>query len=159
MDELLKIAFGLAFFAFVFFGKVTAFAPYLILLIGKSSRMQTLWAAALTGALIDALSPSTFFGLHTLTYLLTILFIIPFRHFFFVDKLQGMFSYVALFAIIETTLSYVGAGMPFPISGQALLTEWIMMPLFDGLYAILWFSTPLLLYTHVKRLYMRFKYG
>jgi hypothetical protein len=57
--------------------------------------------------------------------------------------------YTALISWIATLL-YIGVFFLFDrrihFSGRWWLTEWLCLPLFDGIYALLWFTGPLALY-------------
>ena len=98
------------------------------------------------------------FGLYALN--LTVVTFLFYRlRIYFIDKPIGLASYTIILSLATTLFSRIlfslyGKSLPLTFKGVA--TDFLLMPLADGLYAILCFSLPLILYRFGKELYSRF---
>lgn len=145
------------FFALTPLFPVLPFSPYLAILYRRSEWIKALWVSALCGFVLDLLSTSPF-GLHALQMLLVTLLLYRLR-IYFVDKPIGLASYTALISLAWTLLSRFSlilydSSLPFTFKG--LITDFILMPLGDALYAFLFFSCPFILYQLLRKLYFHF---
>ncbi len=145
------------FFALTSILPVLPFSPYLAILFRRSQLTKALWISALCGLILDLLSVSPF-GIHALTMTLTTACIFRFRV-YFIDKPIGLASYTALISLALTifsrlTLIFYDSGLPFTFKG--FVTDFLLLPVGDALYALLCFSYPLILYRLLRKLYFRF---
>jgi len=145
------------FFALTSFFPILPFSPYLAILYRRSEWIKALWIATLCGFILDLLSTSPF-GLHALQMLVVTICLYRFR-IYFVDKPIGLASYTALISLASTLFSRLSliiydSGLPFTFKG--LITDFILMPLADALYAFLFFSCPLIFYQLLRKLYFHF---
>lgn len=136
---------------------VFSFSPYLAILYRRSAWIKALWISTLCGLILDFLSVSPF-GLHALQMVLVTTLLYRLRV-YFVDKPIGLASYTTLISLAATLFSrffliFYGPGLPFTLKG--LITDFIVMPLGDALYAFLFFSCPLIFYRLLQKIYFRF---
>ena len=145
------------FFSLSSFTSVLAFSPYLAILYRRSGWIKALWIATLCGLILDLLSTSPF-GLHALQMLLVTIFLYRLR-IFFVDKPIGLASYTALISLTSTLFSrfaLIVCDLPLPFTLKGFLTDFILMPIGDALYAFLFFSCPFILCQLLRKLYFYF---
>lgn len=124
------------------------------LLYNRKPFIFSLWASFGCGFLIDLVSTEPRLGLYAINFALTTLALYPQRRHFFEDKELSLSFFTALISTVSTLVHLVllqifGKGIPFKLS--SLFTDLILMPLFDGLYAFLWFTSPLKLYTYGQK--------
>ncbi len=143
--------FGTALFPHI---KFTAFAPFLALLYNKKSFSSSLWISALCGLSLDLLSSERLLGLYALSYSLTTLLAFKQKRHFFEDKPLALSLFTLLISVISTLCQILLISIfdrSLPLSGKLFLTDIILMPMVDALYAFLWFSCPMMLYLHIQR--------
>ncbi len=132
-----------------------AFSPFLSLSLLKNSRAQALALSLLAGMLMDLISNDPM-GLHALNYVLVtaLLFKIK-RHFLYEDPFH--FSLVtAIFSSLSTVFQLLLLFLfdrRVALQGRWILTDVLGMPVMDGLYAFVWFTAPLALYSRLKQLW------
>lgn len=137
--------------------KLIAFAPFLAFLYSRMSLPQSLWIATLCGLIYDLLSSEFIFGLHAINYSLTTLVCYKQkRH--FADKALALCLYTLLISTVYSLLQVLlicifDRGLP--LSGKWALTDLLLMPLADSVYAWIWFHCPIRLYLHLKKVGMR----
>ena len=128
------------------FAKLTFFAPFIVLLIYKKSRVEILSYSLIIGFILDLLSSQTPFGFWIINYWASAWLLRFFKPFYFEDKFLTLPLLTLFFAQIST-LIYVFAMNFFFLKVQLSLswvfTDLILYPIFDGCYAILVFSIPL----------------
>ncbi|MCB1081981.1 MAG: hypothetical protein KDK63_02430, partial [Chlamydiia bacterium] len=76
-----------------------------------------------------------------------------------VDKPIGLASYTAILSLSTTLLSrllFSLYGSRLPLTFKGVATDFLLMPLVDSLYAVAFFSLPLIGYRFGKKLYYRF---
>jgi hypothetical protein len=156
----LIIPFLLALVAHLYGGIFTAplhliaFAPFFAISMQRLSLLGTLWTAALTGLLVDMTSSWLRFGFFALSYTLTCWIAYKQRKHFFEDQAISLSLYTAFISCLSSTvqLALLAFGPSrLPLDLPFLATDLLLMPLVDGLYAFLWFTCPLQLYTLIKR--------
>jgi len=134
------------------------FVPFLLMAFGRFSFTRSLYLAALTGLMIDLFTLETPLGFYALSDVTTTCLLYRFRH-FFVEKGLGLSGFTAFFSTISTGVQkilFLFFGIALPFTWQGALTDFLLMPLFDGCYAFLWFSCPLLLYHFMRKQWFRF---
>lgn len=136
---------------------LTFFAPFLAMVYYRHSMIGSLWIAAGCGIFIDLLS-SILLGIYTLNYVAISFFLFRYR-IYFVEKPMGLASLTFIFSILSTLVTrifflFVGITLPFTLKGG--LTDFLLLPLVDGVYALLFFSCPLILYRLARRQWFRF---
>ncbi len=119
------------------------------------SSKNALWTAFLLGCFLDAIQYTPLFGMLGLCFLLTQIFLLRLRQFFFQDLLSTLFILTFLFSSISTLLKGVfilllGFSNPFTISW--ILSDVLFMPCVDAIYAFICFSMPI---TWLQRRRMR----
>lgn len=137
---------------------ILAFAPFLAIVYNRQAFIPSLWTAALTGLIVDLLSASLPFGIHALNYTLTTALLYRYRH-YFVDKPIGLALFTGVFSLLSTTfrcLLLLLFGSDLPLNPLGLATDFLLMPLLDGLYALLCFSFSILLYQFLRKQWFRF---
>lgn len=114
----------------------------------------SLWISALCGFIIDLLSSQYRFGIYGLNYCLTALFIYHQNRHFFEDKPLALSLYTAAVSCTSTVLQIIllyAFDKTLPFTLKLAITDLIGMPLVDAVYAFLWFTCPVRLYYHIKR--------
>ncbi|GEM_PF-360239 len=150
------IATFFAFFGTALFPQVKffAFSPFLALLYNRTHFHTSLWIASLCGLMVDLLSSEFRLGIHALSYCLATFLLYQQKKHFFEDKLLALSIFTLLIgstaSIIELLLISI-FDRALPLSMGMFLTDLILMPLFDAVYAFLCFCCPILLYLHVKK--------
>lgn len=150
------LALSAALFGNVFLPhiKLIAFAPFLAIVFTRKTFVASLWLACLSGLVIDLLSSQLRFGLHSLNYCLTAILIFHQKRNFFEDKPTALSLYTALVScassVIQLFLIYAfDTGLNF--SWMLMITDLILMPLTDGVYAFLWFVLPIKGYKFLQK--------
>ncbi len=132
-----------------------AFSPFLALLYNNTSFIKSLWMASLCGLIIDLLSSEFRFGVHALNYCLTTLLLYKQKKHFIEDKALALSLFTVIISIVSTPLQFFlisTFGRALPLSGKLILTDLMIMPVADAVYAFLWFTCPLKLYAHIKKI-------
>lgn len=136
------------------------FAPYLILCLYKSSMRAILWNSVACGAILDLFSSSPHFGLTAVNYTLTAVLLYPQRLNFFVDKISTLPLMTSFFSLLSTLLHLLlllCVGHPRSLHFHMIFTDFIAMPIADGLYALLCFTLPAHSYHFTKKSLQKLK--
>ena len=153
--------FALALFATLFgsalFPKLhlSTFAPFLAIVYHVTPFSKALWIALGCGTILDLLSSEVRFGVYALNFVLITLLLYSQKKHFFEDKALGLSLFTTLIAAASTFLQFVLAhlfdrGIPF--SSSVVGFDVLLMSAVDGLYAFLWFTCPLKIYTYIKKM-------
>jgi rod shape-determining protein MreD len=143
--------FGTALFPHL---KLLAFSPFLALLYNRLSFQNSLWIASLCGLVIDLLSSEFRLGVHALNYCTTTLFLYKQKRHFFEHKPLALSLFTSLISAVSTILQLLLISVfdrALPLSGKLLVTDLALMPLCDAFYAFIWFSCPMMLYSHIRK--------
>ncbi len=133
------------------FIKLNFFAPFLAMVYYVSPFSKALWISVGCGYLLDLISSEFRFGIYSLTWVLTTLVLFSQKKHFFEDKPVAFSIFTGVISAVSTALQIVlihlfDRGIPFSI------LDVIVMPIIDGMYAFLWFTCPLRLYTYIKKI-------
>jgi rod shape-determining protein MreD len=134
--------------------RLLAFAPFLGLLYNQTSFVKSLWLASLCGLAIDLLCSEFRLGIHALNYCLTTLLLYKQKRHFFEDKPLALSLFTVPISIVSTLLQVFLISIfdhALPLSGKLLVTDLMIMPLADAIYAFLWFTCPMMLFIHIKK--------
>lgn len=145
------------FFSLTSLIPVIAFAPFLIIAYYRYSLIGCLWAAAGCGLILDLLS-NTPFGIFTLNYVGVTFLLFRYR-IYFVEKPIGLASLTLIFSILFSLITKIFFslyGISLPLTFMGIATDFLVMPLLDGVYSLLCFSFPLILYRLARRQWFRF---
>jgi rod shape-determining protein MreD len=132
-----------------------AFSPFLALLYNNTHFIKALWIASLCGLIIDLLSSEFHFGVHALNYCLTTLLLYKQKKHFVEDRALALSLFTVIISIISTLLQFFLISIfdrALPLSGKLILTDLMIMPMADAAYAFIWFTCPLKLFTHIKKI-------
>ncbi len=132
---------------------VLAFAPFLALVCLLRKFSHAVLFSTIAGLLLDLFSQEKF-GFHALVYASVSALCFRWKKRFSVETPMQFSMYTALVSLVCTTLHITllflfDRRIPFP--GRWWMTEWLCLPLFDGAYALLWFTGPLALYRELRR--------
>jgi rod shape-determining protein MreD len=144
--------FGTAFLPHV---RLLAFSPFLALLYNRSNFTAALWISSLCGLAVDLLSSEFRLGIYALNYSLTTLLLYKQKRHFFEDKPLALSLFTLLISVVSTILQLLLISIfdrALPLSGKLLITDLIIMPIADAIYAFLWFSCPMMLFLHIKKI-------
>lgn len=154
--NLLYPSFFLALFATLFFPflNLSTFAPFLAMLYPRASFIKSTWIAFLCGTILDLLTAYSHLGIYGLNFVLTTAILYKQKKHFFEEKSIALSLFTFLIAATSTLLQLLllnifeqGVG----VSWQIVLVDVLLLSILDGLYAFLWFTSPLRLYTHMRK--------
>lgn len=137
--------------------RLLPFAPLLAHLTVRTGKAPPYATAALCGLLFDLFTAGTRFGFTSLIALLATLSLFFFRRILFADRLLSLPLHTALFSSLFTFFSlilYPFFHTPPPFSLYFFLHEITLPPLVDGLYALLFFTLPTLLWQKGKKAFL-----
>jgi rod shape-determining protein MreD len=130
------------------------FAPFLIIAAYQKPLPICIWLAFLSGFCIDILSADTHIGIYSFSFCLALFFIYPQKRNFFADSLTTLpimtFFFSSLSSIFLGVLLY-NIEMINIFSWGWALTDLLIMPMADGLYAFCIFILPALLVGKPRR--------
>ena len=132
------------------------FAPFLAFLLTKHEFSKALWLSAFAGLTIDLYTTALPLGAHTLLYTLTVSLLYFYRHLFFFDKKGALALLTALVSMTATLLEiflFSFFNEEVRIGPLGLVTNVVVMPLVDALYALLFFWLPMEAYNFGKRIW------
>lgn len=154
-DKSLRLAFLAAIALtlltpFVFPGlKIHYFIPCIVLLFYQKSFVACLWGSLTSGLFLGLLSAPTMLGLYAINYTLTTALLYGQRKHFFADSVSTLplmtFFYSAVSAAIEAVLFNLFDTGP-KISAPWMLTDLLILPAVDALFAFSAFILPFLLF-------------
>lgn len=156
----LFIPFVLALFATVMgsalipFVRLSTFSPFLGIVYHVSSFSKSIWIALGCGLILDLLSSELKFGLYGLNFVFITLLLYSQKKHFFEDKPLGLALFTALISSVSTIVQLLLAhlfdrGIPF--SSGIVGIDAVLLSFVDGIYAFLWFTCPMRLYTYIKK--------
>jgi rod shape-determining protein MreD len=131
-----------------------AFAPFLAIVYQRKRFAASLWYALISGFIIDLFTSEFRLGIFALNYLLTTLLVYRQKRYFFGDKSLSLFLFTALISSVSSTLQlllFTLFAKKVELSGKLIVCDLILMPLLDAVYAFLWFTCPMKLYTHLQK--------
>jgi cell shape-determining protein MreD len=138
------------------------FSCWLSLIILKSKKStdlwKILWLASLAGLFTDLFSDHPF-ALHAITYCLASLFLYRFKNHFLYEKPFHLSLFTTLISFVCTHLQLFFLFLfdrRVPFAGKWMISDWIGMPIADGLFALVWFVGPLFLFSKTHRLWVLF---
>jgi hypothetical protein len=122
--------------------------PLIVFCYYRTSFARSLWIALACGLLIDLLSSDGRMGLFALNYSLTTACLYHRQKHFFEESISTLplmtIFFSLLSALIHLPLLFgLESGVPF--SFPWIITDILLMPFVDGIYAFFWFSLPLLI--------------
>ena len=157
------IAFFLALFMLLFSRAILpnmqlmVFAPFFVLLFFRSSFITALWIVFACGIIADLFS-FVHFGQTALCYLLVAALLYRQRRYF--NEKPGSFAlYTIIISFFITLFAYPLEAIfnkPIVFSSKGCFIDLIIMPLIDGIYALLWFFYPIALIEYMIKLTKRF---
>lgn len=121
------------------------FPPYLLMILYKKGLSKSIVQAFFCGLIVDLLTASTPIGFWVLIFILTLFFINRIKHFFFAEKWMTWPFLTLIFSQISTLLYFALLNIfctKTYLSVQWALTDLIVLPCLDGLFALLFFSIP-----------------
>lgn len=133
---------------------VCAFAPYLCFCLLKDSFRLTLWRCALIGIVQDLVCSSFFFGCSSLIFMGCVILLYKQKEWFFNDKIYSLSLLTFCFSCMYTFCIYMGYEIqknPLDLCFPSFISEFLMMPLCDALYALFFFTAPDFLWQQLAR--------
>ncbi len=134
--------------------KLWPFAPFLVLQFYRVTFVRALWLSFFAGLILDLFSSQFPFGVLAFIHTLTTLLLYNQRKHFFEDKVIAFSLYTALvssFLSLLLILSSPFLGKQVPITIPLLISDLLLMPFSDAIYALLGFTLPSHLYFLVKK--------
>lgn len=134
--------------------RLVTFAPFLALLFLRDSFYRSLVISITLGLFLDLLSSHFRFGTHALSYAAATAILYFQRIHFFEDRPLSFCLFSSLIASVVTFCQLVLLSIfskRFHFTLLSFFTDVVVSPLFDGLYAFLWFTCPLLVVILAKR--------
>jgi len=125
------------------------FPPFIIILFYQKPYTFCLWSALLCGLILDLLSFQTRLGLNALAYCLTTILLYGQTRNFFADRLSTLPIMTFFFSFLCTLLQ----GLLINIFDKEMIFSWtwlvsdlLIMPLLDALFALMVFNVPMLFF-------------
>lgn len=121
------------------------FAPFLVSLYYRHSRLTCVWISLLCGLVMDLFSVQTRMGIHSFNYCLTTWLLYPYQRHFFEDSIVKLPVMTFLFSEISTLVhiaQFMTFSHTFPFSWGWAAGDLLLMPMLDALYAGLLFTLP-----------------
>ena len=143
--------------------KLVYFALFIIFLFYHLSFISILWIAMLLGFFQDLLS-SSFFGINACLYLISVMVLFKEKK-YFNDKPISLSIFTAIFSLIFSLFSpilFFIFDKKINLSIKWIITDIIVYPILDGIYAFVFFAMPILFFEYVRKigyksLWMNFK--
>lgn len=124
---------------------LTYFAPFLVLLYYRRPLSNCLWSSLGCGLLIDLVSTHDRLGIHALAYCLATALLYRQKQHFFQDSLSTLPLMTLFFSFFSSLFSVVlinSVSQGFPLTGQWLAIDMLLMPVVDAIYAAVGFTLP-----------------
>jgi len=136
--------------------RLMTMAPFLAILLTKYDLTRSLWYGAIAGLFMDMISSNLPFGSHALSYCLSVAALYFYRHYFFFDRRGALALLSGLLSIVNTLIemflfSFFDQGLTITASGIA--GDFIVMPLCDALYALIFFWLPIEAYGLLRKMW------
>lgn len=152
------LLFFISFFSMIVFSnfsniKFIYFAPLLIFLFYNVSFISILWIATLLGFFQDLFS-SSFFGINAILYLIATLVLYKEKR-FFNDKPINLSIFTMVFSIVFSFLTpilFFIFDKKINLSITWILTDIIIYPILDGIWAFIFFAMPLLFFDNFRKI-------
>lgn len=130
------------------------FSPLLIILFYQKSLLFCLWSSCCCGVFLDLLSSHLHFGFYATSYTLTTALLYRQNRNFFADSLTTMplmtFFFSFLSTLIQSLLIYFFHQIN-AFSIEWIFTDLLILPAFDGIYAFVVFTLPMLCFGKPER--------
>lgn len=147
----LKIALA---FSFALFFQVTQksffpsahiqfFASYLAICFCLKEHFRASWLAVLAGVTMDLLS-TTKMGLWSLNFFMITIFLHSLKNYFYVEKPLHLAIYTTIISMTSSIFHYIFLFIfdrCGPFLGKWGYLDFLIMPVIDGFYAMVWFSS------------------
>jgi rod shape-determining protein MreD len=130
-----------------------AFAPFLALSCLLRSFPKAVLLCCAAGLALDLLSQEHL-SLHAMTYTAAAAICFRWRRRFSIETPTQFAIYTALLSMMCTTIQIALLFLfdrRIPFTGRWWMSECLCLPLFDGVYALLWFTGPLALFSEIRR--------
>jgi rod shape-determining protein MreD len=140
------LASVIAIFRTIFFPnlQIIAFAPFLALFFLNNNFLTSLWISIFAGIIMDLLSTATF-GIHALNYCLAATVVFRYKR-FFSDSSINLTIYTIILSLAISVIEIVLNAFLYRsinLSFLWIITDIFLMPILDGIYALIFFAVPL----------------
>lgn len=129
--------------------RILYFLPFLIITMYQKTLIASLCYALGCGLIFDLLTADLHFGMHALSYSLTMLILYEQKKNFFSDNVSTLpimtFFFSVLLTLIDSALFYA-LQQPPVLSRQWIGCNLFMMPCFDALFAFVFFIAPSIIF-------------
>lgn len=149
----LALFFALYGSAFLSEIRLIAFAPFFAIAFHRISYVKSLWLCFFCGLIIDLFSSQQHFGIYAVCYALTSCICYNQKKHFFEEKslalslFAGLISSISSLALILLTILF---DRQFPITTEILVSEIVITPILDAVYAFVWFTVPMKMYAYIS---------
>ncbi len=130
------------------------FVPVIIITIYRYELVICLWLAMSCGLILDLLSSTWFFGMHSCTYVLTTALLYSSKKNLFEDSIITLPLFTAIYSSLATLILWFLVSFldkSIPLSSIWILKDLLLMPLLDSIYAFICFTIPLVLLRSRRR--------
>lgn len=133
--------------------KLATFAPLLAITFQRMPFLKSVWISVLCGLFLDTFSSQHHYGMHAICFVLAAPICYPHKRHFFEEKPLALSLYTSLissiYALILMTVVTI-VNKQFPITIELILSEGILTPILDALYALLCFTLPMRMYLYIQ---------
>lgn len=127
--------------------KLNYFAPFLVIVYYQKELPVCLWISLICGLIIDLISSHSLLGIHALVFTATTWILYNEKRHFFADSITTLpimtFFFSILSTLIQAPLYYIFESK-IPLAWQWAMTDLIIMPAADALFAFAVFILPAL---------------
>jgi len=144
---------SMLFFSSFINAKFVFFAPFIIFLFFHLNFVSILWISTLLGLFQDLFS-SSFFGIHAICYLLVSLILFREKR-FFNEKPINLSIFTTIFSVLYSVINpflFFIFDKKINLSIKWIITDLVIFPAFDGIYAFLFFALPILCFETIRKI-------
>ena len=130
------------------------FVPFLMICYIRKPLITSLYISFFIGLLLDLVSYDTPFGINSLCYPVIGLILHTQRSHFFDDKSFSLGLYTAIFSLLASIIEPLLLSMfenKQSLSWNMIFQNMFIMPFFDAVYAIIFFSLPIKAYSFINK--------
>ena len=134
--------------------RLLAFVPFLTFVIANNRLPGALWLSLIAGLVVDLYSNIAPLGFFALNYTLTSVVVYRYRSYFSQEKAHIFSLYSLLYSLISTALHFVLYAlieMHIKLHLFSIITDLILMPILDGVYALVLVFFPLKVYAQITQ--------
>lgn len=132
--------------------RLVTFSPFFAIVFERNTYVKSLWIATICGLIMDIFSSQMHFGIYAVCYGITAAICYQQKKHFFEDKPIALSLFSALISAISSLILIaltILFDKQFPITFEVVLSDGLITPILDALYAFVWFTMPIKVYLYL----------